>query len=404
MRWHLLIIVLALQACANVPPRNPVPEEFISAVDVPGAPLARMWGDEIPPDYVQRYQEMEDQLRQARGSEFWGAPQSFLSISGGGAEGAFGAGLLKGWSESGTRPEFLIVTGISTGALIAPFAFLGSDYDDELERLYTTLSTSDLITRRALIPGLTGDALADTAPMRELLKQTVDEAMIARIAEEYERGRRLLIGTTNLDAKRPVLWNIGQIATQGTPESRQLIRDVMLASASIPGVFPPVRIPVTLGDKTYDELHVDGGVTSQVFLMPAAMSVRAAADELELTGELTEYVVRNGALDPRWSAIKPKLTPVLAASFVTLVRNQGLGDLYRIYLRSIRDELVFRLAYVPIEFEAESEEMFDTVYMRELFDFAYEKAANGYDWKTVPPGLPCSESLDRVEGKASCEH
>ena len=184
--------------------------------------------------------------------------RDYLSISGGGANGAFGAGLLKGWSESGNRPEMTIVTGISTGALIAPFAFLGS----ELELLYTTMSTSELIKKRSLIAGLTSDALADTSPMRELLLKHVDEEIIEKIAQEHTRGRRLLIGTTNLDAKRPVIWNIGAIAAVGTDESAQLIRDVMLASASIPGVFPPVRLKVQVGTQEYDELHVDGGVSS----------------------------------------------------------------------------------------------------------------------------------------------
>ena len=201
-------------------------------------------------------------------------PRNYLSISGGGADGAFGAGLLKGWSESGTRPEFWAVTGISTGALIAPFAFIGSDYDDELESLYTTLSTSDLVKKRSLIAGLTSDAFGDTAPMREVLQKHIDAEMIEEIAQEYARGRRLLIGTTNLDAKRPVIWNIGAIAAVGTDESAQLIRDVILASASIPGMFPPVRITARIGDEEYDELHVDGGVSSQVFLYPAQVNLQ----------------------------------------------------------------------------------------------------------------------------------
>ena len=221
-------------------------------------------------------------------------PRSYLSISGGGANGAFGVGLLNGWSESGARPEFFIVTGISTGALIAPYAFLGSDYDDELVGLYTTLTTKDLIKKRSLISGITSDALYDTQPMRELLKKFVDDKMIARIAEEHSKGRRLVIGTTNLDAERPVIWNIGAIAAVGTEDSAQLIRDVMLASASIPGMFPPVRITVRVGDQEYDELHVDGGVSSQVFLYPAQINLRDAADLVGVSQDQSVYVIRNG--------------------------------------------------------------------------------------------------------------
>ncbi|UCB55977.1 MAG: patatin-like phospholipase family protein, partial [Thiotrichales bacterium] len=290
--------------------------------------------------------------------EVFTRPHYYLSISGGGANGAFGAGLLKGWSEAGSRPEITIVTGISTGALIAPFAFLGSDYDDQLEQLYTTLSTKDLIRERSLIGGLLSDAMSDTGPLRDLLRSTVDDQMIAAIAKEYEKGRRLLIGTTNLDAKRPVIWNIGAIASVGTEESAQLIRDVMLASASIPGIFPPVRITVRVGEEEYDELHVDGGVTSQVFLYPAQMDLSYATGLIGATGAQTVYVIRNSILHPSWSEVKPKLAPVALTSINTLIRTQGMGDLYRIYLGAKRDGINYRLAYIPGDFYLEPEEHF----------------------------------------------
>jgi hypothetical protein len=279
------------------------------------------------------------------------------------------------------------VTGISTGALIAPFAFIGSDYDDELEDLFTTLSTKDLVKKRSLIAGLTSDALADTSPMREVLQKHIDPELIEEIAEEYAEGRRLFIGTTNLDAKRPVIWNIGAIAAVGTDESAQLIRDVMLASASIPGMFPPVRITVRVGDDEYDEMHVDGGVSSQVFLFPAQINARIGAAKLGLTSEQTLYVIRNGILEPRWSEVKPKLGPVVFTSIMTLIRTQGMGDLYRIYLGAKRDEMPYRLAYIPGDFDIEPEEDFDPNYMQALFDLAYELSRDGYDWATSPPGI-----------------
>jgi predicted acylesterase/phospholipase RssA len=280
-----------------------------------------------------------------------------------------------------------IVTGISTGALIAPFAFIGSSYDDELEDLYTTMTTSDLVEKRSLLKGLTGDALADTSPMRELLQNHIDEEMIEEIAQEYARGRRLLIGTTNLDAKRPVIWNIGAIAAVGTAESAQLIRDIMLASASIPGAFPPVRITVQVGEQKYDELHVDGGVSSQVFLYPAQLDLRSAATDLGATGDQRMYVIRNSILQPRWSEVTPKLRPVSLAAISTLIRTQGMGDLYRLYLGAKRDNLAFRLAYIPESFDLEPEEAFDPKYMRALFDLAYELSRDGYDWAVSPPGI-----------------
>jgi predicted acylesterase/phospholipase RssA len=383
----LVALTLALQACVSVPPRNAVPEELVEQATVPGGPMVRYWGDSRPVDIDARFDIFKRQFAANSNEDVYTRPRHYLSISGGGADGAFGAGLLKGWSESGTRPEMWIVTGISTGALIAPFAFIGSDYDDELEDLYTTMSTSDLIKKRSLIAGLTSDALADTSPMREMLQKHIDPEMIEKISGEYAKGRRLFIGTTNLDAKRPVVWNIGAIAAVGTDESAQLIRDIMLASASIPGMFPPVRITVRVGDEEYDEMHVDGGVASQVFLFPAQINLRIAAAKLGITGEQTLYVIRNGILDPRWAEVKPKVGPVAMTSIMTLIRTQGMGDLYRIYLGAKRDELPYRLAYIPGDFDLEPEEDFDPKYMRALFDLAYELSRDGYDWATAPPGV-----------------
>ena len=190
-RWPSAVSVfvalaLALQACASVPPRNAVPEERINQATVPGGSTARMWGDALPANLDERKEILAGQIAASGDEDVLARRFHYLSISGGGANGAFGAGLLKGWTESGTRPEMWIVTGISTGALIAPFAFIGSSYDDELEDLYTTMSTSDLVKKRSLLKGLTGDALADTSPMRELLKKYVDEEMIDLM--KYQRA------------------------------------------------------------------------------------------------------------------------------------------------------------------------------------------------------------------------
>ena len=379
--------MLVLQSCSTVPPRNAVPENKVELATIPGGDIARLWGDEAPSDAEARLELLRKQMSANDKDGDFTRPHYYLTISGGGANGAFGAGLLKGWSESGTRPEMTIVTGISTGALIAPFAFLGSDYDAQLKQLYTSLSTKDLIRKRSLLGGLLGDAMADTQPLRDLLRNTVDDQMIAAIAREYNKGRRLLIGTTNIDAKRPVIWNIGAIATVGTEESAQLIRDIMLASASIPGVFPPVRISVRVGEQVYDELHVDGGVASQVFLYPAQFDFRQAKKTVGVAGTQTVYVIRNGNLQPVWSEVKPKIMPVALSSIDTLIRTQGIGDLYRIYLGTKRDGITYQLAYIPVDFNFEAEEEFDPKYMRALFDLGYQMARDGYQWETSPPGV-----------------
>jgi len=164
-----------------------------------------MWGDEVPADIEARVATLASQTKQHADSAQRRGTYNLLAISGGGPDGAFGAGLLKGWTESGKRPGFRIVTGVSTGALIAPFAFLGPEYDDEMERIYTSHSTRDIIRKRGSIGGLLSDAMADTEPLRERIAEIVDDQMIRDIAAEYAKGRRLLIGTTNLDARRPVI-------------------------------------------------------------------------------------------------------------------------------------------------------------------------------------------------------
>ena len=381
----VVCLALVISACATS--RILLPESLADQAEVPGGSIARMWGDELPNNIAERVEIMRQQFGVQGDQNVFLEPPTILALSGGGANGAFGAGLLKGWSESGTRPELFIVAGISAGALIAPFAFLGSDYDESLESLFTNLTTDDLITNRSLVTGIFSDALFDTHRFREILQQKVDKEMIEEIAREYGRGRRLLIGTTNLDAKRPVIWNIGAIARVGTEEADQLIRDVMLASASIPGVFPPVKIKVRIGDQEYDEIHVDGGVSHQVMLYPAQVDLNKASKTIGISADQTIYVIRNGYLDARWSEVKLNLSAILLSSLDILIRTQGVGDLYRIYLGALRDEAKFKLAYIPPEFKYDSKEMFDPEYMRALFDFAYERAKKGYPWASSPPGF-----------------
>jgi predicted acylesterase/phospholipase RssA len=162
-----------------------------------------------------------------------------LSVSGGGENGAFGAGLLCGWSAQGTRPVFELVTGVSTGALIAPFAFLGSSYDPQLRNVFTGHSPDDVLVNRSFSAAIFDDAMADNSPLFRTISSYVNEAMLADIAAAYDSGRLLLLGTTDLDAQLPVIWNIGAIAKSSHPRALDTMRRIMLASAAIPGAFPP---------------------------------------------------------------------------------------------------------------------------------------------------------------------
>ena len=167
-----------------------------------------------------------------------------LTLSGGGANGAYGAGLLNGWSEEGSRPVFKIVTGVSTGALIAPMVFLGSEYDGKLKEFYTTISSKDIFKKKGILGIIGGNSLASTKPLAHRIAKGVDESFLQAVADAHSQGRRLYIGTTNLDSQRLVVWDMGAIASSGDKGALELFRKIMLASASIPVIFPPVYIDV----------------------------------------------------------------------------------------------------------------------------------------------------------------
>ena len=380
----ICVALILIQGCATAPPRkNPLPENLADQAEVPGIPRARSWGDEKP-EYVDYWLNAPDDVVKASFGGIMDREHDYLAVSGGGANGAFGAGLLNGWTESGTRPEFTLVTGISTGGLIAPFAFLGPEYDQKLKEIFTSYSTSDLVTLRSKRNIILNDSAADTAPLRARIAEHVDEEMMLAIAAEHRRGRVLMIGTTNLDAARPVMWHIGRIAESGAPGALDLIRDLMLASASIPGAFPPVSIEVEVDGKRYEELHVDGGVTSQVFLYPIGMNWRRIEQRLNVQGRPRLFVIRNAYLQPEWTTVERKLTPIISQTISSLIRTQGIGDLFRLYLGSLRDGLQFHLAAIPEDFENTSEEPFDREFMNALYERARSMAAEGYPWVTNP--------------------
>jgi len=384
-QWLLLLVVL-VQGCASVPPRNPLPPESYNDAQIAGIPHARYWGDAAPP-YADEWFAASDAEVRKRNPAVYGKEHHLLAISGGGAKGAFGAGLLAGWSAAGTRPQFAMVTGISAGALIAPFAFLGSEYDAPLNEVFTQSSTEDMITKRGKLEALSGDAMADTSPLRAMIVKFFDDEMVQAIAEEYRKGRELYIGTTNLDALRPVIWDIGRIANSGAPGAKNLIHDILLASASIPVTFPPVMIEVEAGGQRYDEMHVDGGATTQVFLYPLGIDWRRVERKLAVKGTPQVYLIRNSMLKPRWKTTERKLRPIAGRTVSSLIRTQGIGDMYRIFLGVKRDGLVYRLAYIPGDFAVESKEPFDTEYMNKLYELGFNMAKQGYPWEKTPPGL-----------------
>lgn len=383
-----LTVATALAACETYAPvRVAPPSALYEAVLPRGHENIRYWGDGVDPIYaeadIRRIAEAVQRNAQATGADPGALHADVLALSGGGPDGAFAAGLLNGWSTTGRRPEFSLVTGISIGALIAPFAFLGADYDPALRAVFTELNTREIVIFRpfALLFGALG--AIDTLPLRHTIRTLVDDAMLTRVAEEHRKGRRLLIGTTNIDAGRPVVWSMGAIAETGDAE---LFVDVMLASASIPAAFPPVLIDVEANGQQFTEFHVDGGVTRSVILWPTGTE-RLLEQYGLARARGAIYVIQNNQLLPPYQPVESSLRQIASRSLSTLIRGQTAGDLTRIYLAGREAGYDFRLIFVPPSDEAPGTTDFDIAYMRRLFDLAYEIGRGDIPWLDTPPDL-----------------
>jgi predicted acylesterase/phospholipase RssA len=313
-------------------------------------------------------------------------PLRFLVISGGGDDGAFGAGLLVGWSARGDRPQFDVVTGVSTGALSAPFAFLGPDYDSMLRRVYSESGAGDIFETRGIVTVLAQDAAVDSAPLRRMIDGYVDAAMVERLAAAYRAGRLLLILTTNLDQGRPVIWNLGAIAESGHPNARELIVNVLLASASIPAVFPPVMLNVTIDGQTFQEMHVDGGTVAQAFMYPPSFSLRRLARRGAAPGQPVVYIIRNGRFARPEASIERQTLAIAKQALATMTTSSGVNDAYRMYLIAQRDGVAYNLASIEDDFDVPYKGPFDQTYMRSLFDYGYNKIRARNAWQKAPPG------------------
>jgi predicted acylesterase/phospholipase RssA len=383
----LAVLVVLVQACGSAPPRHAaVPAELTARAEIPGMPGVRyaVGGDmrgliALAADA----QRLEQEYRATQGQTGPLPPAHYLAISGGGDKGAFTAGVLNGWTAAGTRPELKLVTGISTGALIAPFALLGAKYDATLKEVYTNTSPEDVLERRNIIKGLFSDAMADNAPLWALTRKHVTAELLREVAAEYAKGRFLLIATADIDARRPIIWNMGKIASYGTPEALELFVSVMMASAAIPVGFPPVMIDVEVDGQPYQEMHVDGGTMAQVFAYPPAIRLDRVANERERH----LYVIRNARLDPDWAQVERKTMSIGGRAISSLIHTQGIGDLFRIYATADRDGVDFNLGFIPSTFTTPHPEDFDQTFMRALYDVGYDLGLQGFPWLKAPPNF-----------------
>lgn len=389
----IIFVSFTCSGCATM--RHPVPPELVQKVQIKNMPEVRAM---IGEHDTALQENLLESVKQEDPKDY---PVNFegvkiypvLALSGGGANGAYGAGLLKGWSKEGSRPVFKVVTGVSTGAIIAPFAFLGKEYDGELEKCYTTMATKDVMANKFPLMMLFSNSLASNAPLEQTINRLVDKKILDRIAVEHRRGRRLFVGTANLDAQRFVIWDMGAIACRGDVA---LFQKVILASAAIPIIFPPSVFYVEADGQTYDELHADGGTMTQVFTVYKLLDgMQQAAKGLGInTAKIKSklYVIRNGYMSPTYKKLKGNLESLAERSFDTIISTQGLGDAYRIYAFSKQGGNDYNLAFIPADFKQDPEEMFDPRVMKELFDRGYADAAGGYKWHKEPPGLERNES------------
>lgn len=225
--------------------------------------------------------------------------------------------------------------------------------------------------------------MADTSPLAQVIARYADQKMLDAIAAEYQKGRLLFIGTTDLDAQRPVIWNIGALAASGRPGALELFHKILRASAAIPGAFQPVLIDVEIDGRKYSEMHVDGGTIAQLFLYPASVDVSSAG----FRRQRTAYIIRNGYLDPNHAVTDRRTISIAGRAIDTMLSSSGRNDVLRTYFISLRDKVDYNLAYIGSDFVMKKSGEFDQAYMRALYDYGLRQAKGGQPWHKAPPGL-----------------
>lgn len=378
-----------------------LPEAMLESAVVPGFELVRIWGDVYTPAFEESLIEKNRQVREAAGAGRASAETltaaNFLALSGGGDKGGFAAGVLAGWTERGDRPTFEVVTGVSAGALAAPFAFLGSSRDHCLREIYTEYGASHLYKSRG-VRGFFTDALNDTTRLDKLIRSYVTDAFLDRVAEEHLKGRRLLVLTTNLDAQRQVIWALSAIALSNRPDRRDLFVKILRASSALPGVFPPVKIDVMGPDgKMYDELHVDGGVTAELVFIPPESQILHIEDMFfSPPRERTLYVIENGKLGPEYNAIDLAILPLALRAVQTMVKYQVIDNLLALALITKNNKGRFFFNAIPGSFAPKPHVLFDRDYAKALFEVGRGIGRSG-KWFTSPPSSPTLLPMEEIE-------
>lgn len=373
LRFLSIFLCCWLAGC-TAPPRIPYSAKAALAADVDGFEDIRIYADsngELP--------QSRTWLPVLRQKEV-----NYLVLSGGGARGAFSVGILKAWSDTGQRPEFDMVSGVSTGALIAPYAFLGSSYDQTLVDLYTSGVARDLVDFRFFPKAMLGPSLLDQDPLRKMVERYLSRDTLARIAAEHRKGRRLLVLTSNLDSQRAVIWNMGAIANSGRPDALKLFQDILIASASIPGLYPAVLIKATTGDRVFEEMHSDGGTATQFLTIPEGWLASAQDDPWPKGADLNMYIIINNALMPEFALTTNNTFMVMAKASSLLIKSQTRNALLATYAYARRNGIRFYMASIDVPVSYDMSDPFNTNYMRAIYSLGYAKMAGGNLWKGAP--------------------
>ena len=327
-----------------------------------------------------------------------------LVLSGGGSAGAFGAGLLSGWSKSGTRPDFKIVTGVSAGSLQATFAFLGPEYDDDLTAVFTEYASEDIYERRTILGALLGDAAWGAEGLKKLIANHITSEVLEAVAAKHAEGHRLFVGTANIDTGEFTIWNMGAIASSNKPGKLEHYRKVLLASSAIPVLFPPVYLPVEIGGELYYEMHVDGGSQSQLFLRGFMLDFEETLQEtgIDDKSETSIYVIRNGVAQEGVSRhiVDASSVSIASATITGVFDLSTESSLFRVWVLSQHHDVDFNLAAIPDGmFPSLTPTEFDLDVMGRIYAYAYGEAEKGYVWAKQPPGLDIVEQFDGEEDR-----
>ncbi|MCR9494796.1 patatin-like phospholipase family protein [Vibrio alginolyticus] len=349
------------------------------ASSTPNEPL-RMWANEAP-DFLYSSHNQTTPIKVE------GEQLNILALSGGGVNGAYGAGVLMGLQEKGELKDYAIITGVSAGALIAPFVFIGGDAMPKMKEVMLNINDKNILGKKNFLNTLFKDAFTDGENLYDFIADAYPELMIEAMAQQHRNGKRLFIGSTHFDSGELVIWNIGAIANSDLADKSELIYKVLAASASIPGVFPPQFIDVEHDGETLEELHVDGGLAAQVFFNPSNFNYQQISDALGLEKAPQLDVIRNGALKAPYRPLKDKGLDLVSKSVSSLTLAQTRGDLYRMkYISEINDiEMQFTYIDQDFRYAKVTKDMFDHRYLLTIYEYGFKKATQGQLWVTELP-------------------